>query len=149
MTGLERHQINEHALLGVLRRENVVVQRALIKIHGGGGRLPFKQMAGELEHIIRVAGLRRLGRKVFVKIIGGKEMLAVAVPANDVRTIQGDALPEKFGDVFVARVSRQFILPRRADHLRNLCIGVKSVKAILLSRQRIEKPFLIKRLGDS
>src|SRR5208337_2006235 len=104
-------------------------------------------MARQLEHVVGVAGFRRLGREMPGKIVRWKEMLAVAVAADDIGAMLRDAIPEETRDVFGALVPRQFILSRRADHLGNLRIGVKSVQAVLASGQRIEKGLLVECLG--
>ena len=52
--------IAHHPGLGVLRRQNVVIKRALIIIGIFGFRVPAKQMARQLQHIVGVAGLCRI-----------------------------------------------------------------------------------------
>ncbi len=76
------------------------------------------------------------------------EGLAVAVAADDVGVVVGDDPPEVLPDRAVA-VREPFLPhPYRADHLRDLGVGVQSGEPVLALRQRVEHPGVDEAFGD-
>ena len=66
-----------------------------------------------------------------VKLVGGEEMLGIAVAADHIGTVQRDGVPERVGGGQKLRVAGEFIFAGDADDLGNLRVGVQSIQPVL------------------
>src|ERR1700677_1783953 len=119
----------------------VIKRRAIRWIGGGWGMVqksalvivcvlrlgsPGEELAGELEHVVGVAGfLREIGKLGGEHVGRRAEMFAGAVAAGDVAAMQRDLLPEKLRRIAVMWVTGEFEFARGADELGDLGIGVE------------------------
>src|ERR1017187_3734267 len=147
MARLERHEINEHARLRVLRREDVVVKSALVKIHLRRVRFQREQLARELEHVVGVAGLTGIGAQMPRELVGREKMFVVAVSANDVGTAQRDGVPKSMCDGQKLRIASEFVFAGRADDFWNLRVRVDAVQLVFAARQRVENSGMVEGGG--
>ena len=148
VAGLERDIIGHHALLRVLRGEDVVVQGAFVKVGIFGRRRPLEEMPRQLQHVVGVAGFRRARAKMLAERARRVEMLAVRVAADGVSARVDDAVPEVCGGRLVFRVAGQFVKPRQADEFGDLRVAVQAGQVVFALRQRVKNCLLIKFAGQ-
>ena len=111
----DRREVHEAAVAGMLRREDVVVERALVVVDVRRVGCLAKQLLGQPEHVVGVAGLRPLARLEHRgEVVGGIEVLPHAVasecdgPATDHglpeehRRREARGIPAELGDACVA-----------------------------------------------
>lgn len=67
---LQREVVEHPAILRVLRRENVIPQRALVVVREVCARRNAEQSLRQLEHVVGVAGLGRILAKAIVQLAG-------------------------------------------------------------------------------
>ena len=70
-------------------------------------------------------------------------MLAVARPSGAIRPARRNFPPKVFGDVAVARFSRQLVAPRRADDLRDGGVDVNAFQFVAPFRERRKDALVI------
>ena len=146
---LEGAEIRHARRGGILRREDVVVQPAFVEIHVGGRRIPGEHVTRELEHVVGIAGLGRLGPQMQGKVGHREKMFAVAVSAVGERARHGHSGPERGRDRAVPDVAGQLVFARGADHLGYLCIRVEPVEGISALSQRAEHGVMIEDLRQA
>ena len=93
--GAQRHVVAHHAALGILRREDVVVEGPLVVVGVLGARVPAEEVPRQLEHVVGVAGLGRVRAERLGELLLGREHLAVAVAADDVGPLLDHGVPEE------------------------------------------------------
>ena len=121
---------------GMLGGQDMVEHGSLVEVGIFSlGRNP-EEILRELEHIVGVASLRTI---VIVDEIyaGGsaREMLAAAVAAESQGAVLRDCLPEEAAGLGIVRASAKLADASETDRLRNLCIGVKIVQTVLVTRK--------------
>ncbi len=89
-----RLEVGGHTCLGVLGGEYGVVVGILIEVHILAVVGYLEQLTGQLEHIVRVAGLTVAVGALSVKDIVLAEVLPFAVAACDVCVVSGYHVPE-------------------------------------------------------
>jgi len=127
----ERDVIASHSVGRILRSQNVVVEGALVVIRISWFGVPLEEVARQLEHVVGVASLcrvrpERLGERFF-----GGEMFAVTMPADDVRSLVDDRVPEEQGSGFERFLAGEFILARRSDEFGDLGVGMEAGELVL------------------
>ena len=75
-------------------------------------------------------------------------MFVVAVAADDERTVQRNAVPEKIGDVGKMLIAGQLINARGAYDFRDLHVGMQAIEPVFTPRQRIHDGLVIKLPGE-
>ncbi len=137
--GAHRREVDESARIGPLRRQDVVVQRALVVIAVRTPGIAEEQQLGELEHIVGIAGLGPLHlvdhRR---KIVGGVEVLLDAVAADGHRAMVMHGLPEELRGLLPVAPAGHVADAFEADHLRNLRVGVQAGELVLLFFERAQ-----------
>ena len=79
------------------------------------------------------------GPRAFESVSLGENPFAVAIAADDVRTLVDHRIPEKRCGRFHPIFAGQFVLAHDADEFRNLRVGVQAGKFVLLFRGRIDE----------
>ena len=102
VTGSHRLEIGRHTALGILRRENGIVVRSLIKVHILHIAGYLEELTAELEHIVGVAGLTVAVCTLLVEDIVHAEVFPLAVSACDIGMVCNDHIPECFGVMEIA-----------------------------------------------
>ena len=64
----DRREVDVAAVLGVLRREDVVEERALVVVGVSAARVGAEQQLGQPEHVVGVAGLRPFARDSIIGV---------------------------------------------------------------------------------
>jgi hypothetical protein len=116
---------------GVLPADEVVEQRALVVVEVGRAGIEQPQFAGQLQHVVRVAALARVGVEVGGDRVRRPEVLGLAVAADHVRVRVDDEVPEVFGDGAVPGGAGGLVLAGGTDRLRHLRVRVEAVEAVL------------------
>ena len=83
-------------------------------------------------HVSQVCGVN------FCELLHREEVLAVAVPADAVRTVVHDALPEGLDSEPVLGLARNLVEAREPDDLRDDRISMQAVQPVLPAHQRIK-----------
>lgn len=100
-------------------------------------------MTGELEHVVGVARLAGIRGQPLRKLLHGKEVLALSMPAHRIRATIYDMVPKARGGGLKARFASQFMLPRQSDHLGNLRVAVQQVKSVFAAEHWFEHPLVV------
>ena len=135
-----RLEVGHHPALRILRRQDAVVERALVVVGVRGGRIGLQQHARQPQHVVRAARLHRLGGAEMLRELGRREeVLVVAVTAGDEGAPFDHRLPEEARRAPVSLVARQLGDPLEADDLRDLRVGVQPVERVARVGQRREQ----------
>src|SRR3546814_15888537 len=108
-TRRERHEIGEHAAVGVLVRKDVVEVDALVIIEQRGIGGPAVHMPRQLEHVVAVARLAGALGDEGSDSVGRAEMLAFRIAADDIAVMADDALPAEPRSGLLLAVSGPFL----------------------------------------
>lgn len=96
-----------------------------------GFGVPSEEMAGQLEHVIGVAGfLAEVGELGGEDVGRRAEMFVDAVAASDVAAVKGDLLPEKERGVAIVCIASELELARRADEFGDLRVGMEASEGV-------------------
>ena len=134
-----RREVDEAAVVVVLRRENVVEDGSFAIVHVGGVAAALVEHAGEAEHVVGVASLGTLLAFEHAReIVGRMEMLAYAVAAYRNRPFRCHVLPEEVGGAVPRGIAFDVGDALETDNFRNLGIGVHAREAVLAVEQRFE-----------
>ena len=124
-----------------------MVQRgAFGEIHDGGFRLPLEDEAGELQHVVAVAGFRGVAGEVLRVVADREEILAVAVSAGRVAPVVRHAVEEELGDIPVFLITGELVDAAYAGHFRDHGVAVASGQDILFAAQRLHERLVVEML---
>ena len=145
----EGDEVRHHARRRVLRGEDVVEEAALVELDPRRVGVPEEEAAGELQHVVGVAGLGRGLAEVPGEMGDGGEVLVLAVAADRVRAVEGDALPERLRDCAIARLPGHLAVTGGADRLRDLGVRVQAVERVLAASEGVEDRPVVEEAGEA
>ncbi len=135
-----RREVDEAAVLRVLRGQQVVEQRALDVVGVARLRVLAEQGLAQAHHVHAVAGLGALDLVEHRLEVGGVvEMLLHAVAADGHRAPFDHGLPEALRGRQPARLGAQLGQTREADHLGNLRVRVQAGERVFALEQRLQQ----------
>ena len=139
MPGADRGEIHVARFLCIDGREDMIVERALVVIGIRGARMGGKQLPGQPEHVVGIAGLRTFAAFQHAsKILRVVEVFGNAVAAKSNTPFAGDIFPEEacagLGFLVAGERGNAF----EADHLGNLRVRMLAGELILMALQRIK-----------
>ena len=82
----------------------MIVKRPFVKVKKFAFGFPGKQMPGEFEHIIRIAGFAGIIAQPIIKFIRFTEVFIIAVSTNYVGLMVRQNIPEKRGDLMIRSI---------------------------------------------
>jgi len=114
----------------------VVVEGGLVVVGVAGGGFVAVEGLGEPEHVVGVAGLGALaGLDDAGEIVGGVEVLTLAVAAEGDAAVGDDGIPEEAGGVAPGGVAAELGDAGVADDLGDLGVGVEAGEAVLVEEE--------------
>ena len=126
----------------------MVNQAPLVVVGVLGPGVPAQDAPRDLEHVVRVAGLRGPRADVLGELAVGREVLGVAVAAGHVAPLVYDRVPEERGDGPPRLIAGQLVLPGGAEDLGKLRVGVQPGELVLAPRERIEHGVVVEPLRE-
>ena len=145
---LERDVVGDHPRRRVLRGEDVVEEAALVEVEPRRVGVPEEELARQLQHVVRVAGLGRGLPEVAREVGDRREVLVLAVAPDRVGAVQRDALPEGLGHGAVAGLARDLAVAGGADRLRDLGVRVQAVERVLADGEGVEDAPVVEQAGE-
>ena len=133
----DRHHVTGAAIAGVHRAQDVVEQRAFVKIGVAHVGRNSEQASRELQHVVDVAGFRRAPIDAAGQFGRRPEVLVVAVAARGESVRRNDPVPEEARGQQVDGVAGGGIAVSRADQLRHLRIAVLAGEVVAVAAQRL------------
>ena len=97
-----------------------------------------EEMTGELHHIVRAAALLGGGPELAGYAVWFVPSLAVTGAAGAITVVIFDDAVEVLGNALVAGVAGQFVAANRANHLRDISVGVIAVEHVLVGCKGLE-----------
>ena len=132
----------------MLGGEDVVEERPLVEIGVARLRLQAVQVLRELEHIVRIAGLRAVDVADEVNAgVHAREVLPAAVAAEREAAPAGHVLPEPASRLEVALVAGELRDARKAHSLGNLRIGVHVIEDVLVIAHGVQQQLVREAAG--
>ena len=148
VTRTGRCEVDVAAVLGMLRREDVV-ERGQLKIVGIAGlRVAAVQRLRQLQHIVGVASLWAVDvvDEVHAGFLAG-EMLTTAVAAESQRALASHHVPEELCGLVVGLVAGHLGYTLEAHHLWHLRVGVHIVEVVNMLCHRCQQTAVREPLG--
>ena len=101
----DRHHIANTAVIGILRREDMIEQCPFMEFRVSNIRIDGKESAGHLKHVVDVASFVGAPVHHFVQLIGRAEVFVFAMSSGGERMMVGHRGPEESGGIAVSRVA--------------------------------------------
>ena len=107
-----------------------------------------EEMTGEFHHVVRAAAFLGSGSELTGYAVRFVPPLAVAGAARAVCVVIFDDALEVLGNAQVAGVAGQFIAANRADHLRDIGVGVIAVEHVLVGCEGHEHLLVLEAVAE-
>ena len=126
----------------------MIEEGALVEVGVVGVGPEGEHLAGHLEHVIDVAGLRGAAVHAVAQLVGFAEILILAVPASGIAVVLDDLVPEETCGVAVAGIAGVGKPGERADHLRHLGVTVIAGEIVLVAFEGLGEGAVLELIGE-
>ncbi len=144
----DRHHVAGPAVLGVDRGHDVVEEGPLHEVGIGRVGDELEQPAGELQHVVDVAGLGRPVAGVLAEMVWFAEIFVLAVASGGEGVVAGDPFEEERRRGEVRRVPRIGEAVEGADDLGDLGVAVLPGQVVLEVEERGDEGLVFELAGQ-
>ena len=110
--------------------------------------MPAKQVPGQLEHVVRIAGFAGIVAEALVEFACVAAVFVVAVATDDVGVVVDHRFPKKGSNGLVAGIAREFILTSAANGFGYVGIGVFAGQGINFFGKWLHHKIIVELVGE-